>query len=139
MTPHALQAEAAAKGVAIHYVTAGEEAALPSPPARLSQASALDAEELTILTSWAEALDDAPERVPALLSAAGQGDPWRAGLLLPEPAGPLGRGLDALRCLVTPDLAAGAPVRREGVDVLTERVLRYAIDARAARKARNVS
>src|SRR5262249_58085151 len=55
----------------------------PSPPV-------LDADELTILTSWAEAAADAlafaPERLQAVTADARTGASWRAGLRLPGPS-----------------------------------------------------
>jgi hypothetical protein len=50
----------------------------------------LEADELTILTGWAEALAEvlayAPECVEALLADARAGVPWRAALRIPEPS-----------------------------------------------------
>jgi hypothetical protein len=68
---------------------------LPDSPARRSSQAAasraiLEADELTILTSWAEAVADAlefaPQRIEAVAAAAQAGASWRAGLRIPEPS-----------------------------------------------------
>jgi hypothetical protein len=60
----------------------------------------LQAEELTILTAWAEAVAEAmahaPERVAVLLAEACSGAPWRGALGLPEPSPPLSEAIDAM-------------------------------------------
>jgi hypothetical protein len=131
--------------VATHQVRASDVGTPSSPPATPATAE-LEAEELTILTSWAEALAEvlvvAPERTPATLLAARAGAAWRAALGIEEPSPQLAQAIesmqDALRTvdfpdgrvpIVNPDPAADA-------HGLADRVLQYACDSRAARRAR---
>jgi hypothetical protein len=126
--------------VAIHQVHAAPRTRL-STNRPLPLTPELEAEDLTVLTSWAEALaevlDGAPERAPAVLSAAGQDAPWRDRLGVPEASDPLRRALDALRHTIDQDASGRYAPRDDGsADGLADRVLRYAVEARAARKAR---
>jgi hypothetical protein len=84
--------------VAVHQVRAG---ATKSPlsnfqPARLAP-SALENDEMTILTGWAQALAEAlvhdPECVEALLADAQGNTEWRAKLGLPEPSSQLSQAI----------------------------------------------
>jgi hypothetical protein len=72
----------------------------PSPRSSQPTTPALDLDELTVLTAWAEGVSEAaayaPEGIDLLLTAARPGRPWRAELGLPEPSPRLA---DALRAL----------------------------------------
>jgi hypothetical protein len=82
----------------------------PSESSRPRNASStphiLEAEELTILTAWAEgvaeALAYAPDRVDSLVDNARSGADWRAELGLPNPTSRLGEAIDAMGELVRP-------------------------------------
>jgi hypothetical protein len=71
---HQLRASSAGSGLPV------SRCATPTPPV-------LEAEDLTILTAWAEAVAEvltyAPGRAAGLLAEAGPGAPWRATLGLP--------------------------------------------------------
>jgi hypothetical protein len=119
------------------------------PPPRLK----LDAEELTILTCWAEAAADAlafaPGRVPAVAADALPGDPWRAGFQLPEPSPPLNDAIhNMLSTVRTATPADGKPspdallaaIRdsqpgEPGTDTMTRLVLRSALEQRRTQQA----
>ena len=134
---------------------------LPDSHARWSSQAApsgavLEADELTILTSWAEAVADAlvfaPERVGAVPAAAQAGASWRAGLRIPEPSpalrprhqqhgpcGPIGR------CYGQRPATGCAPSRHSdsqpdepALDTLVRAVLRSALEQRQARQADKV-
>ena len=118
----------------------------PSPPA-------LDVDELTILTSWAEAVADAlvfaPQRMEALPAAAQAGASWRAELRIPEPSPALNR---AISCMVRAARRAAATGGDPALDALlhaigdsqlgqpalgrlVRAVLRSALEQRQARQA----
>jgi hypothetical protein len=119
------------------------------PPPRLI----LDAEELTILTCWAEAAADAlafaPERIPAVIGDARPGAPWRAGLRLPEPSPPLNDAIHSMLSAVRAATAAGgrpspdallAAIRdsqpgEPGTDTMARLILRSALEQRRTQQA----
>ena len=73
----------------------------PSPsPSTTSTSPALELDDLTILTAWAEAVSEAaahaPERLDQLLAEARVGATWRAELGLPEPSGRLADAIESL-------------------------------------------
>jgi hypothetical protein len=61
---------------------------------------ALESEELTVLTGWAQALGEAlayaPERAQSLVADARPGTPWRSALGIEEPSRRLGEAIDAM-------------------------------------------
>jgi hypothetical protein len=61
----------------------------------------LESDELTILTSWAEAiaevLSDAPEPAQAVLADPLPGAPWRGALGIEEPSQPLSSAIDSMQ------------------------------------------
>jgi hypothetical protein len=63
----------------------------------------LQSDELTILTSWAEAVaevrSDAPARARAVLADPLPGAPWRAALGIEEPSQPLSSAIDSMQKL----------------------------------------
>ena len=113
----------------------------------------LEGGELTILTSWAEAVAEAlataPERVDAVLADPQPNAPWRTALGITEPSLRLSQAIDSMRTHVRAAKAAGGEpsidavlvtVRdgqsgEEGVDRLARRVLRYALEQRITRQA----
>ena len=118
----------------------------PAPPV-------LEREELTILTSWAEALSEAltfaPEHVEAISTNAHSGARWRARLGISEPSPRLDQAIDSIhQALGTTTLADRVPapdavlaaIQDTGpgerrLDRLARRVLRSAIEQRQTRKA----
>ena len=105
---------------AVQQIRAVPPGSRPTPSPRTASAEpALESEELTILTAWAEGVSEAsayaPQRIDALLAEARAGAAWRAELGLPEPSAQLSEALDSLAGLVG---AAVAPADAPRFDVL---------------------
>jgi hypothetical protein len=114
---------------------------------------ALEADEVTILTSWAEAVADAlvfaPERVGAVPAAAQAGATWRAALRIPEPSPALRHAIDGMAGAVRSAAATSgdqplcALLRATNdsqpdespLDMLVRAVLQSALDQRQSRQA----
>src|SRR5262249_33827919 len=83
----------------IHASNAGSRISAAQP--RAKPEPALDVDDLTILTAWAEAVAEvlslAPERTAAGLADAGARAPWRSALGLPEPSARLSDATDSMR------------------------------------------
>ena len=105
---------------AIHQVRAARKGSsfprsrsAPPPP------HPLEAEELTILTAWAEAVAEmlahAPARAAALLAEARPGAPWRATFGLSEPSPQLGQAINSMSREV---LAAAAEAGKPSFDTV---------------------
>jgi hypothetical protein len=130
---------------------------LPDSHARWSSPAApsravLEADELTILTSWAEAAADAlvfaPERIEAVSAAAQAGASWRAGLRIPEPSPSLHHAINSMTRAVRSAAAAGSGPPLDALlhgigdsqpdepalDRLARAVLRSALEQRQARQ-----
>jgi hypothetical protein len=121
----------------------------PAAPAR----AALEAHELTILTSWAEAAADAlafaPKRIQAVPAAAHAGAPWRAGFRIPEPSPPLDHAINTMTRAIQTAAATGigppldallhatshSQPDEPALDRLARAVLRSALEQRQARQA----
>jgi hypothetical protein len=92
-------------------VRAAQEAVPHTGPERTVTGAALDAEDLTIVTSWsgavAEAMEHSPERVDELVADARPGAPWRRQLGVPEPSAALARALIGLADVVAAADATG--------------------------------
>jgi hypothetical protein len=118
----------------------------PMPPV-------LELDELTILTSWAEAaaeaLTFAPARLDVVPADAHSGAPWRALLGIPEPSPKLSQAIDLINQTVqtaAPD--GGIPTAdkvlatihadqpgEQSLERLTRRVLQSALEQRQTRQA----
>ena len=88
--------------VAVHQVRAGSAGSRSSNPQSGPLAPrVLEADELTILTGWAQALAEAltyaPECVDVLLANAQAGAPWRDAFQIPEPSAQLSQAILFLR------------------------------------------
>lgn len=83
----------------------------------------LEAEELTILTSWAEALAEAasfaPGRLDAVLASAHAGTSWRTAVEIPEPSSRLEQAMDSIDEVVRTAIGSG---RTPGLGVLLHTV-----------------
>ena len=133
--------------VAVHQVrAAGMHSMLSIHQSGALTLPALEADELTVLTGWAqafaEALAYAPECVDVLLANAEAGAPWRGAFQIAEPSLRLGRAINLMRQAVrdvsfsegVPTL--GAPqiscseVRPEehGLEMLVYRVLQSTLE-----------
>jgi hypothetical protein len=87
--------------VAVRQVRASSAgSASPPSPSTTSTLPALELDQLTILTAWAEAVSEAaayaPERIDQLLAEAGASATWRAELGLPEPSDRLADAIESL-------------------------------------------
>jgi hypothetical protein len=106
--------------VAVHQVRPSSARSGPPPSSSsTSTEPALDTDELTILTAWAEGASEAathaPQRVDALLAEARAGATWRVELGLPQPSPRLSDALESLARLVG---AASTPASTQMVDAL---------------------
>jgi hypothetical protein len=116
----------------------------------------LDIDEVTILTSFAQALaeavDSAPDRVEDVLADAPAGAPWRAELGIVEPSTALGEAFAAItRATREVPPTEGAPTLdalisaldsardQEGIDRLARTVLRSALEQRRFRTRETAS
>jgi hypothetical protein len=91
--------------VAIHQVRASRTGSRsPHPPAARAAAHALESEDLTLLTAWAEAVVEAvshaPERTAEVLADGRPGAPWRAAMGLAEPSARLGTAIESMEHVV---------------------------------------
>lgn len=119
--------------------------ATPTPPL-------LDIEELTLLTSWSEAVAEAlctPERdVDAVLADAAANAPWRATLGLTEPSSALGIAIATMAALIRTITDGDLPIDEfllrlrdagpsdQGTERLVHGVLRSALEERMTRDAK---
>jgi hypothetical protein len=135
----------------IHASDASSASADSRPSTRVPHL--LEAEELTVLTAWAEAVAEAlayaPERFTGFLSEARGGASWRRELVLPEPSQRLGEAIDAMERMVRraaesatdylayPALLAIAsedPPYEDALDTLVRRVLLSMLEQRCTRE-----
>jgi hypothetical protein len=140
--------------VAVHQVGAKTAGSEPSNAGSETPATrVLGADELTILTGWAEAVAEAlacaPQRVESLLADAQTGAPWRAGLGIAELSREVSEAIDSIGQAVraatpsggTPTLDAILIAAREnrpgeqGLDRLARRVLRSTLEQLGTRRA----
>jgi hypothetical protein len=99
--------------VAVHQIRAAGTRS-KAPPRTGSGDRLMEAEEITILTGWAEgvaeALAHAPERAADLLADAGEGASWRSALQLDEPTPRLIEAIESIgRALAGATSPAGSP------------------------------
>jgi hypothetical protein len=100
--------------VAVHQIRAVDAGSVTEPPRAAPGDPLLQAEEITILTGWAEgvaeALAYAPERIGELLADAGEGAPWREELKLAEPSPSLAEAIESItQTLAVTTSAGGEP------------------------------
>jgi hypothetical protein len=126
-------------------------------PPQAARAPLLDVQDVTVLTSWAEAVAEAlafaPEHVDAVLAAAARGAPWRAELGIAEPSPRLSDALCSVERAVRTAMAAAGQVTLPAVLAavseghpngdelghLTRHVLRSALEQRLIRQARQAA
>jgi hypothetical protein len=137
--------------VAVHQIDATTVPPRSSPRAsRTASPPALDGDDLTVLTGWAEAvaevLADDPDRLAAVVAEARSDAPWRAAMRLAPPTGRLFDAIDSLRRFV---LASGAatydamlaaaghqPQGEQPLDRMVRRALLSMLEERQTRRAR---
>jgi hypothetical protein len=95
----------------VHPVTAAPEGVTNAGAERTVTGAALSAVDLTIVTSWsdavAEAMEHSPEQVDDLMADARPGARWRRQLGVPEPSAALAQALTAVADAVAAVDAAG--------------------------------
>jgi hypothetical protein len=142
--------------VAVHQIRAAQAGSQsPKSPAGSPLPRALEVDDLTILTGWAEALAEAlahaPARAEAVLADARPGAPWRADLGIEEPSAPLSDAINSIERTVSEATPADGPpslgavlfaVRDEHgwtgetpLDNLARRVLRSTLEQLCTRQA----
>ena len=137
--------------VAVHQIRAADARSQPPPSRSPSPVSrAMDVDEFTVLTGWAEALAEAlaytPARARAVLADARPDAPWRRDLGVGEPSPRCSDAIDALeRALGDGALSLDAvlfAVRDDdgqpedsALDRLARRVLRSTIEQLCTRQA----
>jgi hypothetical protein len=137
----------------VHPVTAAQEVVPDAGAERSVTLAALDAVDLTIVTSWcdavAEAMEHTPEQVDQLMADGLQGARWRRSLGVPEPSAPLAMALAGVADAVAAAGATGSGPREAAVltllrngspdgaapVVLARTVLRSALEARQDTRA----
>jgi len=139
--------------VSIHQVKASSTGSRsPARPACPPARPVLDADELTILTSWAEAAADAlafaPQRIEAVPADAQAGATWRAELRICEPSPSLNYAISGLARAVRTATATGtgppldaflhatpaSQPAEPALDTLVRAVLRSALEQRQDRQ-----
>ncbi len=108
--------------VTIHQVRAASTGTgPPQSPAGSPSRPMLAADELTILTSWAEAAAEAlafaPERIEAVIANAQAGAPWRAELRICEPSPPLSDAINDIFQAAGTVTATGGNLPLEAIPV----------------------
>ena len=139
--------------MSVYQVRAANVGSAPtSSSSRSPGASPLETDELSVLTSWAEAVAEAlvfaPQRVGSVTADAHAGAAWRDALGVPQPSTQLDRAIDYIEQAVGSATTAGGiptPVAvltaltsdagEQALDRLSRRVLRSALEQRQARKA----
>lgn len=101
--------------VAVHQISA---AAVPARSASRTAQTAiprvLEADDVTVLTGWAEAVAEAlangADRIAAVLTEARSDASWRTAMMLAQPSAQLGDAIDSLRRFVLTNAPSyGAP------------------------------
>jgi hypothetical protein len=87
--------------VAVHQIRAAPAPSRSSPQAsRTTSARTLEADDVAVLTGWAEAVAEAlvhgPDRLAAVLSEARSEARWRSALMLAPPSARLGDAMDSM-------------------------------------------
>ncbi len=137
--------------VGVSQIRAAPTGSKPSGPVpHRAMPQLLDIAEVTILTSFAQALAEAvgsaPDRVEDVLADAPEGAPWRTKLGIVEPSTALGKAFAAITratrevaptdSALTLDAFISAvdnAVDEEGIDLLARKVLRSALEQRRFR------
>jgi hypothetical protein len=142
--------------VALHQIRAAEaeEQARPARPATTPLPPALDVDDLTILTGWAEAVAETlaygADKTLPLIAEAGAGASWRGSFGLLEPPAPVAHAIEALERVVESSIQTDSPPMFDAVlaatqapqpdesalDGLARRVLRSTLDQLRSRRER---
>jgi hypothetical protein len=140
--------------VAVQQIQATTAGLGPSNVESGTPAPALEADELTILTGWAEAVAEAlacaPECLEALLADAQAGAPWRAALRIAEPSQRLSEAFGfigrAVRAVAPPggvptldtflDSCQEDRLDAHRLEILTRQVLQSTLDQLRTRQAK---
>jgi hypothetical protein len=139
--------------VAVHQVHASDGASGSPVQAAANMPLALDVDDITVLTGWAEAIGETlahtPEAIPALVADIRPGAAWRSELGIEEPSQRLVEAIESLDAIVegstrtagTPRFDAVLAAVREGradelpLDNLVRAVLRSTLEQFLSRQA----
>ncbi len=138
--------------VGVYQVRAAAMGSDSSAPPAAAAAPPLEIEEITELTSWAEAVAEAlahaPARQHAVLASARSGEPWREALDCVQPSAQLASGLDFMCAAIEQRIGSGnatlagvlESVRFSGSDLLpldqlARSILGAALEQRLTRQA----
>jgi hypothetical protein len=100
--------------VAVHQIHADDgKSRSVSTRAAATLPGALDVDDVTVLTGWAEAVAEtlarAPERIPALLADARSGAAWRPALGVADPSPQLEKAIASIGAVIDGATPAGGP------------------------------
>jgi hypothetical protein len=100
--------------VAVHQIHADDGTSRSvSARAAATLPGALDVDDVTVLTGWAEAVAEtlarAPERIPALLADARSGAAWRPALGVADPSPQLEKAIASIGAVIDGATPAGRP------------------------------
>lgn len=137
--------------VAVHQIRAASAGSDPRPTRGAESPPAVEVEELTVLTGWAQAVAEviayAPEQVADLLADARPDAPWRAELALAPPSAHVSDALEIMARMVgqhpsptIDDLIAATGEIGSGetpLASLVRRVLRSTLEQRRSRQSRD--
>ena len=134
--------------VAVHQITAAPVPSGSSPRAsRTAPPRILEAEDVAVLTGWAEAVAEAlvhePDRLEAVMAEARSEAGWRTRLSLPSPSARLREAIDSLAGFVlanpTSDAvlaaASRAPEAERPLDLMVRRVVLSMLEERLTRRS----
>ena len=99
--------------VAVHQIRASRGGSGPAPTRPAAGPRSMKADEVTILTGWAEGMAEAlaytPKRTQALLADARDGAPWRDAVGLPGPPARVTEAIDSIAQMLTAATPASGP------------------------------
>jgi hypothetical protein len=132
--------------VAVHQIRASNAGSGAAPTRAAAGPRSMEADEVTILTGWAEGLAEAmaytPERTHDLLADAGESAPWREAVGLAKPPVRVTEAIDSIAQILTAATPASGPPSFDALltttqesrpdelplDRLARRVLRSALE-----------
>jgi hypothetical protein len=139
--------------VAVHQIRATDAGSVSAPSPPSAGHRSMEADEVTILTGWAEGVAEAlaytPERAQDLIADAGEGAPWRAAFGLANPSARVTEAIDSIAQMLTAVTPASGPPSFDALllttqesrpdepplDRLVRRILRSALEQLRTRQS----
>jgi len=139
--------------VAVHQIRASNAGSVSAPSPPSAGHRSMEADEVTILTGWAEGVAEAlaytPERAQDLIADAGEGAPWRAAFGLANPSARVTEAIDSIAQMLTAVTPASGPPSFDALllttqesrpdepplDRLVRRILRSALEQLRTRQS----